>query len=263
MVGGDRGGDVLQQHRLAGLGRRDDQAALALADRRHQVDDAGRQILGAAVAALELEALLREQRRQVLEQHLVARVLGRIEVDLADLEQREIALAVLRRADQAGNRVPGAQVEAADLARADVDVVRAGQVRAVGRAQEAEAVLQDLEHAVAVDVLAAAGMRLEDREDDVLLARAGDVLQVHRGREVHQRRDRLGLQLGQVHRAARGRQLGGRDDVQPFAVGEVIVLVVVLLLLVVVVLPRTAVGIVAAVADGPAPSGRPRAELPR
>jgi hypothetical protein len=40
MIGGDRVGDVLQQHGLAGARRRDDQAALALADRRQQVHDA-------------------------------------------------------------------------------------------------------------------------------------------------------------------------------------------------------------------------------
>ena len=43
-------GDVLQHHGLAGLGRRDDQAALALADGRDQVDDAAGDVLGAAVA---------------------------------------------------------------------------------------------------------------------------------------------------------------------------------------------------------------------
>ena len=37
---------VLQHHRLAGARRRDDQAALALADRRDQVDDARRVVLG-------------------------------------------------------------------------------------------------------------------------------------------------------------------------------------------------------------------------
>jgi hypothetical protein len=34
-------GDRLHHHRLAGLGRADDEGALALADRHHQVDDAG------------------------------------------------------------------------------------------------------------------------------------------------------------------------------------------------------------------------------
>ena len=37
----DRVGDLLHDRRLAGLRRRDDQAALALSDRREQVDDPG------------------------------------------------------------------------------------------------------------------------------------------------------------------------------------------------------------------------------
>ena len=45
MVLGDAVGDVLQQHRLAGARRRDDQAALTLADGHHQVEDAGRQVV--------------------------------------------------------------------------------------------------------------------------------------------------------------------------------------------------------------------------
>jgi hypothetical protein len=52
----DRLRDVLQHHGLAGLRRRHDQAALALADRRHQIDDATGDVLGAAVAALEVSA---------------------------------------------------------------------------------------------------------------------------------------------------------------------------------------------------------------
>ena len=40
MIGGDRVGDVLQQHRLTGARRRNDQTALALADRREQVHHA-------------------------------------------------------------------------------------------------------------------------------------------------------------------------------------------------------------------------------
>src|SRR5690606_984495 len=81
-----------------------------------------------------------------------------------------------------------------------------------GRAQKAEAVLQDLEHAVAVDVLALARMRLEYGEDDVLLARAGHVLEAHGLGELDQVADRTGLELRQVHGAARLRQLGGADD---------------------------------------------------
>ena len=72
--------------------------------------------------------------------------------------------------------VAGAQVEPADLRRADVGVVRAGQVAGLGRAEEAEAVRQDLQHAVGLHAFAVAGQHLQDREDDVLLAGAGHAL---------------------------------------------------------------------------------------
>ena len=82
----DAVGDALQQHRLARFGRRDDEATLAHADRRHQINDARRQIFRGAVAELERKAFLREQRRQILEQHLVLRVLWRIKIDFINLE---------------------------------------------------------------------------------------------------------------------------------------------------------------------------------
>jgi hypothetical protein len=214
VVAGDRVGDVLQQHRLARFRRRDDEAALALTERRDQVDHARGEVFGAAGAALQLEATRRVQRREVLEQDLAACVVRRIEVDLADLQQREVALAIFRRTDEARDGVAGAQVEAADLRRADVDVVGTRQVRAFRRAQEAEAVLQDLEHAVPVDAFAVAGVRLEDREDDVLLARAGQVFEAHRLGELEQLRNRLVLQRAQVHRLAAGFELGRADDVE-------------------------------------------------
>ncbi len=146
MVRRDRVGDALQQHRLAGARRSDDQTALALADRRQQVHDAAGEVV---LGGLQLEALVRVQRRQVVEEDLVARLLRRLEVDRVDLDQREVALAFLRRADLAGDGVAGAQVEAADLRRRDVDVVRARQVVVLGRAQEAEAVRQAFEDAFA------------------------------------------------------------------------------------------------------------------
>src|SRR5690606_23518889 len=143
---------------------------------------------------------------------LVLRAFRRIEIDLADLEEREVTLAVLRRANQAGNRVARAQVEAPDLTRAHVDVVRPRQIRAVRRAQEAEAILQDLEHAVAVDVLAGARMRLENREDDVLVARASKILETHLLREFDERRSGLQLQLRQIHRLTRSRERRRGND---------------------------------------------------
>src|SRR3569833_2103392 len=214
MVGSDGGGNVLQQHRLAGLGRGDDETALTLAYRRYQVDGTCRQVIGGTVAALELQALRGMERCQVLEQHLVTRALRRVEIDLTHLEERKVTLAVLRRTNQSGDRVAGAQVEAADLAGADIDVVRAGQIGAVGRSQEAEAVLQNLQHAVAVDVLAVPRVCLEDGEDDVLLAGAGYALQAHRLGQLHQLMDGPGLQLRQVHRSPRLRELRRADDLR-------------------------------------------------
>ena len=172
MVRGDRVGDRLQEHRLAGARRRDDQAALPFADRRDEVEHARRHV----VRHFELDAVLGIERREVVEEDLLARDVGMLEVDRLDFDQGEVALAFLRRAHLAGDGVAGAQVEAADLRRRNVDVVRTGQVVVLGRAQEAEAVRQALQHAFGEDQARLLGLRLQDREDQVLLAHAGGVL---------------------------------------------------------------------------------------
>jgi hypothetical protein len=94
------------------------------------------------------------QRRQVLEQDAVLGGFRRFAVDLVDLDQGEIALAVLGRAHFAFDGVAGVQVEAADLRRRDVDVVGGRHVAGVGRAQEAEAVRQHFQGAIAEDLFA-------------------------------------------------------------------------------------------------------------
>ena len=101
---------------------------------------------------------------------------GGSRVDLVDLDQREVALAVLGRSDLALDGVAGVQVEAADLRRTDVDVVRTGQVGRVRRAQEAESVGQDLQGSFAEDAFAFLGLVLQQREDKVLLAQAVGIL---------------------------------------------------------------------------------------
>ena len=208
VVRGDAVGDVLQQHRLAGARRRDDQAALALADRRHQVEDAGRQVVA---VGLERDALLRVERRQVLEEDLLARPLGRLEVDRLDLDQREVALAFLRRADLAADGVARVQVELADLRRRDVDVVGTGEVVVVGRAQEAEAVRQHLEHALGEEHAALLGPAAQDLEDQILLAQpggAGDVEVLGHLRELLHAHF---LERGQVHDLGVGLAHAGLD----------------------------------------------------
>src|SRR5690606_24834532 len=158
----------------------------------------------------------------------------------------EVALTVLGRTNQAGDRVAGAQIEAPDLTRAHVDVVGTGQIRAVRRAQEPEAVLQDLEDAVAVDILARARVRLQNREDDVLLARARKILETHLLSDFDELRNGLQLQLRQIHRLTRGGKLRWGDDAYVVGVEVVDRQIVVLLLLAVVA--AVAIAVVAALA---------------
>ena len=200
VVAGDVRGDVLQHQRLTGLGRRHQQAALAFADGGTQVDDARHQVFGGAVAGFHHQTLIGEQRRQVLEQDLVLGVFRLVEVDRVNLEQGEVALAVFRRANLAGNGVTGTQVEATNLAGRHIDVIRAGQVGGVGRAQEAEPVLKDLQYAVTEDVFAAFGMFFQDAEDHILLTRSAHVFQAHLVGDFQQFGNRFLFEVSQVHR---------------------------------------------------------------
>ncbi len=199
MVGHQRVRDVLHHHRLAGLGLGDEQGALAFADGGDQVDDAAGDVLLAADVALELEALLREERRQVLEHDLVLALLGRDAVDAVDFHQREVAFAVLGDAHFAFDHVAGVQVEAADLAGGEVDVVGGRHVALVDGAQEAEAVRQHFEHAVAEHLFAALGALLHDREHQFLLAQAGHVVDLEGFAHRDQCTDVHGLQFGKMH----------------------------------------------------------------
>ena len=71
--------------------------------------------LSGRVLQLHLQPLGGIERRQVVEVDLVLDVLRILEIDEIDLEQREVALAVLGTADLAFDGVAGAQREAPDL----------------------------------------------------------------------------------------------------------------------------------------------------
>ena len=120
MVDRDRVGDVLEQRRLTGFGRRDDQRALALADRREEIDDARRELRR---ANFEFEALLRIDRRALFERAAALDRLGVEIVDFVDADQPVVLFALFRPADLALDHVAAAQLEAANLRLADVDVV--------------------------------------------------------------------------------------------------------------------------------------------
>ena len=123
-----------------------------------------------------MQALVRVERRQVVEVDAVTDLVGVLEVDVVDLEEGEVPLPFLGAADLAFDGVTGAKAEAAHLARADVDVVGAGKVVGLRRAEEAEAVLQDLEDTDAEDRDIVLGQLLQDREHHVLLAQKRRVL---------------------------------------------------------------------------------------
>ena len=201
VVGHQRMRQLLHHHRLAGLGLRHQQRALAFADGRDEVDDAAGDVLVALDLAFELELLRGKQRRQVLEHDLVLALLGRDTVHAVDLDQREIAFTVLGHPDFTFDHVAGVQVEAADLARAEVDVVGGRHVAGLDRAQETEAVGQHLEHAVAEDLLAGLGALLHDREHQLLLAQSCDVLDLQRLAHGDEFGDGLGFEFGKMHGA--------------------------------------------------------------
>ena len=169
MIGGDGVRQVLQQHGLAGTRRSDDKAALPFADRRQQIHDAGADVFA---HRLQLDPLLRIERGEVVEEDLVARLFRRLEVDRLDLDQGEILFAFMRRTDLAADGVAGLEIEFADLRRGNVNVVRAGQVVVVGRAEKTVTIRQDFQHAFSEDVTFFFALGLKDLEDEVLLAQA-------------------------------------------------------------------------------------------
>ena len=89
---GDGVRNVVQHHGFPGLGGRNDESTLTGADGGNQVDDPGGHVLGGAVADFKRKPLVRMQRREVLEQHLVLGVFWRFEIDFADFQQGEVAL---------------------------------------------------------------------------------------------------------------------------------------------------------------------------
>ena len=112
MIGRDRVRNILQQHGFTSARRRNDQSTLAFAEWRQEIHDTRTDVLA---HGLELDALLRIKRRQVIKENLIARFLRRLEVNGFDLHQREVFLAFVRRTNLAADGVAGFQVELANL----------------------------------------------------------------------------------------------------------------------------------------------------
>ena len=106
-------------------------------------------------------------------------VLGRFRrlvVDAVEFGQRDVAFAVFGRADLAFDRIAGAQIEAPDLRGRDINVVGAGEVGGIRRAQETEAVGQDFQRTVAENRFPLFGMAFQDGKKQILFTEPVGVL---------------------------------------------------------------------------------------
>ncbi len=220
VVRGGSGCDVLQHRGLAGLRRADDQAALALADGAHKVDDAGRD---GVLAVLHMEALVGVDRREVAEAHPVAALLDGRSVDGRDLLDGGVLLVLARRARLPGHHIALAQAVAADGGQAHVAVRLAGQVAL--RAREAVSVGQDVQDAGHLDEALGLHAGPEHGLDELGLLEAGGV-HSQLGRLLAQ----LGhLELGQIVARHAGLHLAGTAVVVVRTALAAVVVVVVLL----------------------------------
>ena len=116
--------------------------------------------------------LRRMQRRQVVERDALGQRVRILAVDGLDPQEREVALVFFRRTNLTGHRRPCPQAKPADLAGADVNVVRTRQIVIVGAAEEPEAVRQDLEGPLAEHQAVHLRPFFEDLEDEVLFLEA-------------------------------------------------------------------------------------------
>lgn len=96
IVGNNGIGDFLQQHRLAGLGRRDDERALAKAYGRDKIDDAQRQVPPVG-AVFQGAPFVRIDGRQLFKSPPLHRLFRGIAVDFVNVQQRAVSVAFARR----------------------------------------------------------------------------------------------------------------------------------------------------------------------
>ena len=150
----DRDGlaDLLEDRGLARLGRRDDQAALALADGAHDVD---RATGDGVLAVLHPERLVGVHGREVGELGAVLDLLGIQAVDRAELGKPGKLVVRAHGAKRAGDQVAGAQPGGANQLRGNEGVVAAGHVSV--NADVAEPLVVHVEDAL--DVAEPLGLR--------------------------------------------------------------------------------------------------------
>ena len=150
--------DVLHHHRFTALGRCHQQGALAFADGGDDVDDAPGDVFLALDVAFQAHLHVGKQRRQVFKHHLVLVFLGAAAIDLFQLVQGKVTLAVLGGAHFTFDHVTGA-----------------GGIACVGTAQKAKTIRQDFQHTIGKNLFTGTGTLFDDGKHQLLLAHAAGV----------------------------------------------------------------------------------------
>ena len=133
-----------RQRGLAGAWRCDDESALTLPNRAHQVDHSRRVTIG---HGLEPDQLVRADHGQLVEDREVERLLGFVAVDFCDLEKLRTAVAASR---QTFHPLAVAQIEGAAQFGSDKDVVGMLGKGALGIAEKTEAFAGNFHDALGV-----------------------------------------------------------------------------------------------------------------
>ena len=146
MIDRDAFGDRVQQHRLAGASRCDDERALAVADGRDEIDRAARELRATlrGTSRLEVQLPLGIGRGEGAEVRATSRRCRILVVDLEQLDDRT-ATAVIATGAR-GDRVAAAETVLPDEIRRDVRVACVGEV-AVRSATNEAAVARRIEPA--------------------------------------------------------------------------------------------------------------------
>ena len=125
VIRADSGRNIFEDSGLAGFRRAYDQAALAFANRAHEINDACRD---GALAMLHSQAFVRIHRCEIAETHAVAALLDRGTVDSGDLLDSRVLLVLTGRARLPRNEIAFAQPVAPNGGKPHVAVSFARQV---------------------------------------------------------------------------------------------------------------------------------------
>ena len=150
VVGLQRADDLVHHRRLAGAGRRHDQASLAFADRGDQVDQAGGSVV--TITAFEREALGRMHGHEIVEVGTGGRCVGLAAVDGLDGHERRVLLVAIGRTRRASDHVALAQAVLPDKLHRHIGVVTARDVAV--HPQEAVALAAEVEPPLGRDRIA-------------------------------------------------------------------------------------------------------------